>query len=171
MLTQLVATVGKKVQRILENVVSTLLVAEFLLIAHRIIARRIQGVRTFPDEIAIFCLVWMLYLGAAYLVSLGLEEGHLRIDLFDMLIKNEKWQLAYHLLLLLVCLTFVSMFLYSSTFMIRASRIRVTTTLHLPYIYWYMAPFVSSVLMFLFLVPQIALTAHKLVSLSINRKQ
>jgi len=150
----------RRIQRILETIISVFLVVEFLIILYRIIRRKlISGLPSIAEEIALFFIVWVIFLGAAYLMSLGIREnslGHLRVNLVEMLLlKTKEKVIRFQFFIMLIILLFVVIFIFSSSFMLKLSLNRVTMRLYLPFFYWRLAPLVSSILMLYFTIVEI----------------
>jgi len=149
----------RRIQKVLEIIVSVFLVVEFLIILYRIFRRNLNLGCNLPpiaEEIAVFFVVWMIFLGAAYLMSLGIGEsslGFLRVNIVEELfLKTREKIIKFQFFILLAVLLFCIMFIFSSTFMLKLSLNRVTMRLYLPYFYWALAPWVSSILMLYFAI-------------------
>jgi len=132
----------RRIQRILETIISVFLVVEFLIILYRIIRRKlISGLPSIAEEIV------------------DIREnslGHLRVNLEDMLLlKTKEKVIRFQFFIMLIILLFVVIFIFSSSFMLKLSLNRVTMRLYLPFFYWRLAPLVSSILMLYFTIVEI----------------
>ena len=152
--------VDKAIMKLIEIVCILFSLTMAAVIVLQIASRQIGSPLMWTEEIARIMMVWMVFLGAAYLYNLK-SNGHIRVDILDQILPRAALPVVAVIANVIVFAVLVVLIYYGFRLSSTSSRQLTTTALTIPFAYIYLAIPVSAAFMLFFSIRNLAIWVRK----------
>lgn len=159
--------VSRAIMKLIEIACILFSLAMAVVITLQIAMRLMGSPLLWSEEIARIMMVWMVFLGAAYLYNLT-SNGHIKVDLLHQLLPKTAMSVVAVFSNIIVFAVVAALIYYGFKLCAGSSRQLTTTALHIPFAYIYLAIPVSAAFMLFFSIRNLAYWVQKRMSAAGN---